>query len=263
MIGSGGIGNPTERERREPLIRLVKVAKDYSSGPSQVKAVRGSTLTLEAGEFVLLQGPSGSGKTTLLSIMGCLLKPTSGQVFVCGHDVTTMSESRLPALRLKHIGFIFQTFNLFPALSAFHNVTLALQLKGYGWRERRREARRLLDRVGLTSCMDRKPAELSGGQRQRVSIARALAGNADIILADEPTAALDTATGLSIMELLKQETASGNCAAFIVTHDPRLERFATRVDRITDGIHSAGPLKTAESTPVPIPVNPIFEKAQA
>src|SRR5205823_8688457 len=157
----------------------------------------------------------------LLSMMGCLLKPTSGQISICGNDVTNLSESRLPQLRLKHIGFIFQTFNLFPALSAFHNVTLALQLKGYGWRERRREARNLLDRVGLSSCMHRKPSELSGGQRQRVSIARALAGNADIILADEPTAALDTTTGLSIMELLKQETADGNRAALIVTHDPR------------------------------------------
>jgi putative ABC transport system ATP-binding protein len=228
----------------------VKACKEFSAGPQAVKAVKNATLSLEPGEFVLLQGPSGSGKTTLLSMMGCLLKPSAGQVYICGQDVTSMGEGQLPSLRLKHIGFIFQTFNLFAALSAYHNVALALKLKGIGWRKRRSEAKRLLERVGLKDCMHRKPSALSGGQRQRVCIARALAGDVDIILADEPTAALDTATGLSIMELLKEEVHSGNKAAFVVTHDPRLEKFATRVDRITDGaltvgsaprIRSAGP----------------------
>jgi putative ABC transport system ATP-binding protein len=168
------------------------------------------------------------------------MKPSYGRLYLCGTDVTDLGESDLPRMRLQHIGFIFQTFNLFPALTAFHNVALALKLKGYGWRERRREAARLLDRVGLGSCMNRKPGELSGGQRQRVCIARALAGDVDLILADEPTAALDTTTGLEIMQLLKEQTLKGNRAAFVVTHDPRLERFATRVDRITDGTLSVG-----------------------
>jgi putative ABC transport system ATP-binding protein len=235
MVGFSGFA-----PKRESLIRVIKACKEYSSGPSLVQALRPASLSIDPGEFILLQGPSGSGKTTLLSIMGCLMKPSSGRVFLCGKDVTEMGESQLPAMRLRHIGFIFQTFNLFPALTAFQNVTLALQLKGYGWRERRKEARELLGRVGLGACMDRKPSDLSGGQRQRICIARALGGNADIILADEPTAALDTATGLSIMELLKEETRSGKRAALIVTHDPRLERFATRVDRITDGVLTVG-----------------------
>ena len=235
MVGFSGY-----TETKEPLVRLSKVAKEYACGPSAVRAVRGVSLTLERGEFVLLHGPSGSGKTTLLSIMGCLLKPTSGRVFVRGQDVTEMGETELPKLRLEHIGFIFQTFNLFPALSAMENVKLALQLKGYGWRERRREAQALLERVGLQDCLHRKPADLSGGQRQRVSIARALCGKVDIILADEPTAALDTETGLAIMELLKEETRAGKKAAFVVTHDTRLERFATRLDRITDGTLTIG-----------------------
>lgn len=235
MIGFSGLST-----QKDHLLRVQKVSKDYSSGPTLVKALRHASLTVEPGEFVLLQGTSGSGKTTLLSIMGCLMKPTGGRVQICGEDVTDLGEGALPQIRLKHIGFIFQTYNLFPALSAFHNVTLALKLKGYGWRARRKESARLLDRVGLSSCMHRKPDELSGGQKQRVCIARALAGDADIILADEPTAALDTTTGLEIMDLLKEQTRGGAKACFVVTHDPRLERFATRVDRITDGVLTVG-----------------------
>jgi putative ABC transport system ATP-binding protein len=227
-------------EPKECLVRLSKAEKDYGTGETGVKAVQQASLTLEAGEFVLLQGPSGSGKTTLLSLMGCLLKPTSGRVCIHGQDVTDWGEAELPGLRLRHMGFIFQTFNLFPALTAFHNVALVLKLKGYGWRERRKEAARLLDRVGLAKCMDRKPSDMSGGQRQRICIARALAGEVDIILADEPTAALDTHTALEILELLKELTRKGNKAAYVVTHDTRLERFATRVDHITDGVLTVG-----------------------
>lgn len=224
----------------EILIQLHAVSKEFTAGPEPVKAVQHASLTLKTGELVLLQGPSGSGKTTLLSIMGCLMKPSRGRVWICGQDVTSMGEDHLPALRLKHIGFIFQSYNLFPALTALDNVKLALKLKGYGWRERHREAVRLLERVQLHDCMHRKPGELSGGQRQRVSIARALSGDTDIILADEPTAALDTHTGLSIMNLLREECLTGRKAVFVVTHDPRLERFAVRVDRITDGVLSTG-----------------------
>jgi putative ABC transport system ATP-binding protein len=220
----------------ETLIKLHAISKEYRMGPTSVHAVQHAALTLRVGEFVLLQGPSGSGKTTLLSIMGLLMKPSDGRIWLCGQDVTNLGEDQLPKLRLRHIGFVFQTYNLFPALTAVQNVTLALKLKGYGWRERRAEARRLLERVGLADCMFRRPDELSGGQRQRVSIARALSGSADIILADEPTAALDTHTGLSIMQLLKEETEAGRKAVFCVTHDVRLEPFATRVDHIIDGV---------------------------
>jgi len=222
------------------LIQLHAVSKEFQAGPEPVRAVQQASLTLKRGELVLLQGPSGSGKTTLLSIMGCLMKPTRGRVWVGGQDVTSLGEDKLPSLRLQHIGFIFQSYNLFPALTALENVKLALRLKGYGWRERRKEATELLDRVGLHDCMSRKPGELSGGQRQRVSIARALCGATDIILADEPTASLDTATGLSIMNLLRDECVNGRKAVFVVTHDPRLERFATRVDHITDGVLTVG-----------------------
>jgi putative ABC transport system ATP-binding protein len=226
--------------RADRLIELTGVCKEYSSGPNTVKALRPASLTLDRGEFVLLEGPSGSGKTTLLQVMGLLMKPTAGRIKICGEDVTAMGEDRLPGLRLKHIGFIFQTFNLFPALTAFENVKLVLKLKGYGWSERGREAKVLLDRVGLSSCMHRKPGELSGGQRQRICIARALAGENDIILADEPTAALDTATGISIIELLRNEARTGRKAVLVVTHDPRLEKYATRVDKMTDGILTGG-----------------------
>ncbi len=227
----------------DTLIELQGVSKEFPVGPIPVRAVQPASLSLKAGEFVLLQGPSGSGKTTLLSIMGCLLKPTAGRVILCGKDVTQLGEDKLPSERLKHIGFMFQSFNLFPALTAFQNVTLVLKLKGYGYRNRRTEAARLLDRVGLSECMHRKPNQLSGGQQQRVSIARAIAGDVDVLLADEPTAALDTTTGLQIMELLREEVQAQRKAAFIVTHDPRLETFATRVDHISDGLHSIGPKK--------------------
>ncbi|HLX65204.1 MAG TPA: ABC transporter ATP-binding protein [Planctomycetota bacterium] len=234
------------RHRAEPLIQLDGVCKDYSSGPNTVKALRPATLTLDRGEFVLLEGPSGSGKTTLLSIMGLLMKPTGGSIRILGDDVTRLGEDKLPAIRLKHIGFIFQTFNLFPALSALDNVKLILKLKGYSWTERRKEAPHLLERVGLGECMNRKPADLSGGQRQRICIARALAGESDIILADEPTAALDTVTGTAIIELLRDEARTGRKAVLVVTHDLRLEKYATRVDRITDGELNCGtPLRRA------------------
>ncbi len=224
----------------DSLIQLQGISKEYSSGPNLVRALRPASLSLQRGEFVLLEGPSGSGKTTLLSIMGLLMKPTEGSVHICGENVTEMGEDKLPAIRLRHIGFIFQSFNLFPALSALENVKLILKLKGFSWGERRSEAPRLLERVGLGACMNRKPGDLSGGQRQRICIARALAGDSDIILADEPTAALDTATGIAIIELLRDEARTGGKAVLVVTHDPRLEKYATRLDRITDGVLTCG-----------------------
>lgn len=226
--------------RNEPVIRLRDVSKSYASGPETVHALKPTSITLDRGEFVLLEGPSASGKTTLLSLMGLLLKPTQGLVEICGVPVSGLSEEKLPDFRLRHIGLIPQTYNLFAALSAIDNIKLILKLKGYSWRERRKEAPRLLERVGLGDCMYRKPADLSGGQRQRICIARALAGDSDVILADEPTAALDTKTGIEIIELLRDEARSGRKAVLVVTHDPRLEKYATRLDRITDGQLTVG-----------------------
>ncbi len=233
----------------DSLLHLEGVCKEYASGPASVKALCPASISLRRGEFVLLEGPSGSGKTTLLTIMGLLMKPDAGRISVCGEDCTNLGEDRLPSIRLRHIGFIFQTFNLFPALSALDNVKLVLKLKGRGWGERRKEAPKLLDRVGLAACMHRKPADLSGGQRQRVCIARALAGDSDIILADEPTAALDTTTGLSIIELLREEARGRGKGVLVVTHDPRLEKCATRIDKIADGHWSGGTPKSRRTSP--------------
>ncbi|MBE7464762.1 MAG: ABC transporter ATP-binding protein [Planctomycetes bacterium] len=246
----------------DTLIQLHGITKEFRSGPVTVHAVEHASLSLKRGDFVLLQGPSGSGKTTLLSIMGLLMKPTRGRVWLGGQDVTNMGEDQLPGLRLKHIGFIFQSYNLFPALTAVQNVTLALRLKGYGYVQRNREAKEILARVGLADCMNRKPDQLSGGQRQRVCIARAMAGNSDVILADEPTAALDTATGLQIMALLRDEVMQGRKAALVVTHDPRLERFATRVDHIVDGkLNVASPLEQSDTVVLPSPSGVELETA--
>jgi putative ABC transport system ATP-binding protein len=219
----------------EPIIEVRGVSKSYSNGESTVAALREASLALRSGELVLIEGPSGSGKTTLLSILGLLLRPSEGRVFVRGDEVTGLSERELPDLRAKNIGFIFQGFNLFGALSARDNVALALQMRGSNGRAAALEAERLLTTVGLQARCDHLPEALSGGQKQRVSIARALAGDPPIILGDEPTAALDTASALSIMGLMRDLAKQQQRAVAIVSHDPRLEAFSDRVVRVTDG----------------------------
>lgn len=218
------------------LARLVNVGKIYGSGENEVAALSNATLDIRAGEVTLIEGPSGSGKTTLISILGLLLKPTAGEVWIEGKNVAGLGERHLPGLRARNFGFVFQGFNLFPALTALDNVAIAIQMKDSRAKDPRGEAKRLLELVGLGSRMHHLPADLSGGQKQRVAIARALGGNPPILIGDEPTAALDTKTALSVMELLRELASSQGRAVVVVTHDPRLERFADRVVRVEDGL---------------------------
>jgi putative ABC transport system ATP-binding protein len=225
------------------LARLVGTGKIYGTGEHAVAALTGATLDIRAGEVALIEGPSGSGKTTLISILGLLLRPTSGEVWIEGKNVAGLGERALPGLRARNFGFVFQGFNLFPALTALDNVAIAIEMKDPNAKDPRGEAKRLLDLVGLGPRAHHLPADLSGGQKQRVAIARALGGNPPILVGDEPTAALDTKTALSVMELLRELASSHGRAVVVVTHDPRLERFADRVIRVEDGrIQSEGAL---------------------
>jgi len=216
-------------------ITIRGVTKNYDEGSTKTLALDGVDLTVNRGEVTLLMGPSGSGKTTLLSIMGCILRPTSGQVLLGGKDVTSLREADLPAVRLRHIGFVFQGFNLFPTLSAGENVELSLGLKGVKGSEAKDEALRLLTLVGLAEKYNAFPADISGGQKQRVAIARAVAGTPEVILADEPTAALDSHTGKTIVEMMAKLAHHEDRAVVIVTHDNRLIDYADRIVRLEDG----------------------------
>ena len=224
------------------VIQIRDLEKRYGTGAGQVRALEGVSLDVQAGEVLVLMGPSGSGKTTLLSIMGCILQASSGSVKVQGVETVGLRESRLPGIRLEHFGFIFQGFNLFPALTARENVEIALQLKKFSNRDARRAADKLLADVGLADKRDRYPADLSGGQKQRVAIARALAGDPHIILADEPTAALDSASGKTVVEILSSLARERGRAVVIVTHDPRVVPYADRVVHIADGRIVAEPV---------------------
>ncbi|MEO8698739.1 MAG: ABC transporter ATP-binding protein [Kofleriaceae bacterium] len=226
---------PAPRATPESLAKLVGIGKTYGSGEHAVEALVGATLEIRAGEVMLIEGPSGSGKTTLISILGLLLTPTAGEVWLEGRNVAGLGERQLPALRARNFGFVFQGFNLFPALTALENVAMAIQMKASGIKRPKDEAKRLLELVGLGPRMHHLPADLSGGQKQRVAIARALGGNPPIIVGDEPTAALDTKTALSVMELLRELATVQHRSVVVVTHDPRLERFADRVVRVEDG----------------------------
>jgi putative ABC transport system ATP-binding protein len=218
-----------------PIARVVGVAKTYGRGETAIAALEDATLEIATGEVTLIEGPSGSGKTTLISILGLLLTPSAGEVWLEGRDVAGLGERERPALRARNFGFVFQGFNLFPALSALDNVAIAIRMKNPRARNADAEARRLLDQVGLGPRAHYLPADLSGGQKQRVAIARALGGNPPILIGDEPTAALDTKTALSVMELLRELASRERRAVVVVTHDPRLERFADRVVRVEDG----------------------------
>jgi len=219
----------------QPAITVHQITKTYAEGSTGTLALRGVDLEAHAGEVLMLMGPSGSGKTTLLSIMGCILTASSGSVQIAGREITRLKETQLPAIRLEHIGFVFQGFNLFPTLTASENVELMLDLKGLPARSAKKRAAELLDQVGLGGKHDSFPSDLSGGQKQRVAIARALAGDPGIILADEPTAALDSHTGKNVMEMMSELAHKRNRAVVIVTHDSRVLAFADRIVRIEDG----------------------------
>jgi putative ABC transport system ATP-binding protein len=222
-------------EAAAAVLEATDVVKLLGAGAGEVRALKGVSLSLAPGELTLLMGPSGSGKTTLLSVLGCMMTPSEGTVRVCGQSTKDAGPEDLAKLRRNHIGFIFQSYHLFPTLTALDNVRLALDVRGeHGWSARRR-AKEALTTVGLRHKTKSFPSELSGGEQQRVAIARAIVGNASIILADEPTAALDSENGHAIMEVLAKIAADPTRAVLVVTHDPRIVPFAKRIVRIEDG----------------------------
>lgn len=213
-----------------------EIVKTFQEGREQVHVLRGVSLDLHPGEVVALEGPSGSGKTTLLSILGCILTATRGELTVDGMRIDAARPALLPAVRRKSIGFVFQQFNLFPALTAVENVEYALNVKGVRGPEARKEAEALIDAVGLSDRRDFLPRDLSGGQKQRIAIARALCNSPSILLADEPTANLDSQVGAQVLELFRSLARRQNRALLIVTHDPRVRAVCDRVLRIADGV---------------------------
>ena len=219
---------------REPLIELKDIYKIYHMGDEDVRANDGITLTIYKGEFVAIVGKSGSGKSTLMNIIGALDVPTDGSYYLGGEDVSDMTDDQLAAIRNRMIGFIFQQYNLLPKLNLLENVELPLLYAGVGREERRDRAMASLERVGLKEKWRNMPNQLSGGQQQRVSIARALAGDPSLILADEPTGALDSRTSREVLDFLKQLNTEGNTIVMI-THDNSIAVEAKRVVRIHDG----------------------------
>ncbi len=220
----------------DAIVTVHDVSKTYRLGRTEVPALRGISLDICRGEFLSIAGPSGSGKTTLLNLIGCIDTPTSGSVIVDGKDTRDLSERALTALRLHRIGFIFQTFNLVQVLSVHRNVEFPLLLKGgLSRKEREARVRALLDAVGLTSHARHRPNELSGGQRQRVAVARALVTGPALVLADEPTANLDSRTGETIIDLMKDMNARDGTTFIFSTHDPKVMAHATDVVHIADG----------------------------
>jgi putative ABC transport system ATP-binding protein len=216
------------------VLRLESLTRVHGSGAIEVHALRGINLDVFPGELVAVMGPSGSGKSTLLTIAGGLDLPTSGRVVVEGTDLTTASRKELAALRRRSIGYVFQDYNLIPALTAAENVSLPRELDGIGARKARKEAVAALDEMGLGQLADRFPDEMSGGQQQRVAIARALVGDRRLVLADEPTGALDSETGEAVLALLRSRCDAG-AAGILVTHEPRFAAWADRVVFLRDG----------------------------
>ena len=229
-----------------PLMSMKGVTKDYKLGKTLVRALRGLDLEISKGEVVAIMGPSGSGKSTLMHILGALDIPTSGTATIDGSDLKNMKERQLVTFRGKKVGFVFQTFNLVQTLSALQNVELPMIFQGIGKSERIRKAKDLLTRVGLAERIRHKPNELSGGERQRVAVARALANDPEIILADEPTGNLDTETGQSILDLLKELSVNDGKTVIIVTHDPEAAAIADRIIRLRDGCVSTKGRHVAE-----------------
>jgi putative ABC transport system ATP-binding protein len=218
-----------------PIVEVSNVRKSYLLGNLEVPVLSGINLKIEKGEILAIIGPSGSGKSTLMNIIGCLDRPTEGEVFICGTNLQRMSDKELARLRGLEIGFVFQTFNLIPRLTAFENVLLPAFANSRINSDSRKRARELLEIVGLQDRMHHKPGELSGGQSQRVSIARALINDPAILLADEPTGNLDSKTGAEILRIFTDLNMNGRTVV-IITHDPEIAKFADRVILVKDGM---------------------------
>jgi putative ABC transport system ATP-binding protein len=218
-----------------PVMEASGIVKDLGSGAAQMRALKGVDLSLNGGQLTLLMGPSGSGKTTLLSILGCMLSPTEGTVRVRGDSIADKGPEALAKLRRENIGFVFQSYHLFPTLTAADNVRLSLDVRGETGKNAREKSHAALARVGLSSKTKNYPRQLSGGEQQRVAIARAVVGDPSVILADEPTAALDSENGKAIMGILSEIAKDPGRGVLVVTHDPRLVPFADRIVHIEDG----------------------------
>ena len=229
----------------DALVRIENASRYYYIGdPNEVRAVDHVSWIIPRGQFLALRGRSGSGKTTLLNLIGGLDQPTEGRLFFQGRDITVMGDKKLTELRRHEMGFIFQTFSLLPVLSAFENVELSMRIAGMNSRTRRDRAQELLTLVGLNERMSHRPFELSGGEQQRVAIARALANEPSLLIADEPTGALDSVTGLEIMMLFRQITDENRITVVMSTHDPALSQFTDDTMLMEDGrlSHADGPL---------------------
>jgi putative ABC transport system ATP-binding protein len=220
----------------ELVLEATDIVKDLGEGAGKVRALKGVSVSLHAGELTLLMGPSGSGKTTLLSILGCILAPTSGNIRIAGGDTEGLGPEALAEVRRQHMGFVFQTYNLFPTLNAEENVRLALDVRGRKGRLATDQARETLAKVGLSHKFQSYPANMSGGEQQRVAVARALASRPSLLLADEPTAALDSENGQAVMALLAEIAKDKSRAVLAVTHDHRTLPYADRILRIEDGL---------------------------
>ncbi|VVB87033.1 putative ABC transporter ATP-binding protein [uncultured archaeon] len=232
---SNNENNGKQPKNDEPILRIMNLRKTYMQGKIPVRALDGVSFDVKKGEFLSIVGPSGSGKSTLLSMIGLLDKPTEGSVFIDGVEISRAKESEAPKVRREKIGFVFQHFNLLSTLSAMENVDIAMRFTGVPKNKRRERAFELLTRVGLGDRVNHKPSELSGGQQQRVSIARALANNPAIILADEPTGAVDTKTREVIVELLRGLSERGQ-TIIVVTHDMDVAQRTDRIITMRDGM---------------------------
>jgi putative ABC transport system ATP-binding protein len=219
----------------QTMIEATEIAMTLGEGAARVDALKGINLSLKGGELTLLMGPSGSGKTTLLSVLGCMLSPTGGTVQIRGRSTTGLNAEQLAEVRRENVGFVFQSYHLFPTLTAAENVRLALDVRGDRSPQGREKANKALATVGLAHKANAFPRALSGGEQQRVAVARAIVGDASVILADEPTAALDSENGHAVMTVLGEIAKNPARAMFIVTHDPRIMPFADRILRIEDG----------------------------
>ena len=218
------------------MLELVDIEKAYRLGPVNVEVLNGVCLDVEAGEFVSIMGPSGSGKSTLMNIIGLLGRPSGGSYLLNGRDVSSMNDNELSGFRNANIGFVFQAFNLLPLLTALENVSVPLVYRGLEGREIRRRAREILEKVGMGDRLGHKPDQLSGGQKQRVAIARALVGTPAVVLADEPTGALDSGTADEVMQLLIQLNREEGITILIITHDPAIALHCKRRTLIRDGV---------------------------